>query len=99
MRTVHDIENHRRARHKELLLSVVDSFRAQVENDEVLEFVVGAINEVGDVDVVVASLDRYSAVGILEIAKQQLITASDESDFEDGFDEDYDNQGDDDNDY
>lgn len=87
MRTIHDIENHRRARRKELLLAVIDEFRTQIENNEVLEFVIGAINEVGDVDVAVAAHDRFSAVGILEIAKQRLIIETDE--YEYGEDDEY----------
>ena len=97
MRTVSDIEKHRQAKQREILLAIIDEFREQIANDEITEFVISSITADEDVEVLVATPDQYSAVGILATAQHQLIssvTRYHDNKFDDDIDPDLDDYDD-----
>ena len=60
----------------EYMLSIIDTFRTQVENGEVQEFIISYMDSNNNVEVSANCKDVVGAIGIIEMGKQIILQQS-----------------------
>ena len=59
---------------KKAMLAVIEFIKAEIESDNIKEFVACSIDDSGEVQIHVAAMDLPGSVGLFEIGKHILIT-------------------------
>jgi hypothetical protein len=65
---------------KDDLLEILDGFRTMIENGDIEEYVISAIDSTGDIQITVAAKDTVGAVGMFEMGKHIMLQHNDYAD-------------------